>query len=351
MDRGKVPITIITGFLGAGKTTLINYVLTANHGKKIAVIENEFGKAIQIEGAMMVKDENHDQEWIELPNGCICCAVKDDLLLTVEKLVNRREGNLDYIFIEPSGLADPGALASIFWVDLDVETNVYLDGIITVVDAKHILKHLRDDDHEKSGNVSEAHRQIAFGDRIIINKTDLVTEEELKILKSRVARINSSAPMICVQRSHVDLEEILDIKAYDTVGSQNEFSSKGDTHQHEHCEEEHCTHDVHDPGVVSVFIEEERPLALDKFKIWLGELLWDQDEQNTSRSIFRCKGQVHIKDEAERWVLQGVHTLFELEPSGVVWKKEEKKESRLLFIGRGIEQTTLSQSFRDNCLS
>ncbi|PRP85428.1 COBW domain-containing protein 2-like [Planoprotostelium fungivorum] len=316
MEESKVPVTIITGFLGAGKTTLINYVLTENHGKKIAVIENEFGKAIEIEGAMMVKDENNQQEWIELPNGCICCAVKDDLLLTVENLVKRRKDKLDHIFIEPSGLADPGALASIFWVDSEVDTNVYLDAIITVVDAKHILQHLEDDSRlDNQAPVSEAHSQIASADRIIVNKLDLIDSEQLSHLKRRIRGVNAAAPLLCVERSKVPLDDILNINAY-SISERQELEEKPCEEGHDgHCDHDH--HRIHNPQVTTIFIEESKPLDLSKFRLWLGELLWQQDsEKEIPIDIFRCKGQVYAHGEEERWMLQGVHTLFELEASG-----------------------------------
>jgi len=176
----KVPVTILTGFLGSGKTTLVNYIMKENHGKRIAVVINEFGEGAGIDKSLLI-DPNGGiySEWLELKNGCICCAVKDDLVAALEGLMSK-QGHFDYILLETTGLADPGPIASIFWVDEGLGSALYLDGIITVVDAKHILMHLHDE--KPPGVLNESVQQLACADRILINKKDLVTDQELQVL-------------------------------------------------------------------------------------------------------------------------------------------------------------------------
>lgn len=175
------------------QTTFLNYVLTQDHGKKIAVIQNEFGEELGIERAfLMGKDDDKVQEWMELPNGCICCTVRDELVLTLEKLIEKRD-RFDYIIIETTGMADPGPLATSLWLDEDLGSSIFLDSIITIVDAKNLLYHLNS--KECDGETSnEAQKQIAFSDLIVINKTDLVTKEEIDILVRAVSEINPLAP-------------------------------------------------------------------------------------------------------------------------------------------------------------
>ncbi|NXE21538.1 CBWD1 protein, partial [Ardeotis kori] len=180
----KIPVTIITGYLGAGKTTLLNYILTEQHNKRIAVILNEFGEGIALEKSLAISQGGElYEEWLELRNGCLCCSVKDNGVKAIENLMQRR-GKFDYILLETTGLADPGTVASMFWVDSELGSDIYLDGIVAVVDAKHGLQHLTEE--KPDGLVNEASRQIALADLIIINKTDLVSEEELNKVRTSV---------------------------------------------------------------------------------------------------------------------------------------------------------------------
>ena len=273
------------------------------------------------------------------------------MLVTIENLVKKKD-RFDYIFIEPSGLAHAGTLAANFWVDEALESDVYLDGIITFVDAKHILQHLNE---VKSDNViNEAQSQVAFADRIIINKKDLVSPSELQDVERRIREVNAEAPIYVAERSKVALDLLLDIKAFDPskyLEVDSEHVECSHEHHHEHAHDHHHSHkhgnSSHDNSIITVTMTEPGSVNLDKFESWLGSLLWDDSGQI---NIFRCKGQVSVKDDPCKYVLQGVHTIFNVEPTSVVWKKEEPRVNRLLFIGRGFDSEFLIKSFHQNCL-
>jgi G3E family GTPase len=248
--QAKVPITIITGYLGAGKTTLLNYILTEQHGKKIAVILNEFGDTIDIEKQLTISDTNSTEakgvDFVPLANGCICCSVKDVGVAAIENLMESQNG-FDYILLETTGLADPGNIAPLFWLDDGLGSSIFLDGIVTLVDAKNVLKSLDEgygdekiadkgekDEHDEHGPLlTTAHLQISHADVVLINKSDLVSEEELRAVTERVRSINGLAKIKTTTKSQVpDLEGfILDLHAYDEVtDSDLMFASKGHSH-------------------------------------------------------------------------------------------------------------------------
>ncbi|KFG79200.1 CobW domain protein [Metarhizium anisopliae] len=247
----KVPITIVTGYLGAGKTTLLNYILTAQHGKKIAVIMNEFGDSLDIEKSLTVNQgDDRVEEWLEVGNGCICCSVKDTGVNAIESLMEKK-GAFDYILLETTGLADPGNIAPLFWVDDGLGSTIYLDGIVTLVDAKNILRSLDDptgkveghQDHDDHGPLmTTAHVQISHADVIVINKSDLATDAELQLVKARIQSINGLAKLHVTEKSVVPQLEglLLDLHAYDQFNEANE-RLKGHSHldpvsqRTEHC--------------------------------------------------------------------------------------------------------------------
>jgi G3E family GTPase len=257
MDTNTIPVTVLTGFLGSGKTTLLNRILSERHGRKLAVIENEFGE-VGVDNQLVIQSE---EELFEMNNGCICCSVRGDLIRILGRLLKRKD-RLDGILIETTGLANPSPVAQTFFTDDEMRRNFRLDGIVTVVDAKHVAAHLDSDD--------ESVKQIAFADVILLNKTDLASPAELDALEQRIREINAVASISRTRNCDVPLDRVLDIGGFN-LGRATELDPKflepeypfewagayplpagvhdlvighadGDGHGHEHCDHDHHHH-------------------------------------------------------------------------------------------------------------
>ena len=316
MSQSKIPVTVLTGYLGAGKTTLLNRILSEEHGKKYAVIVNEFGE-IGIDNDLIV---DADEEVFEMNNGCICCTVRGDLIRIIEGLMKRKE-KFDAIIIETTGLADPAPVAQTFFVDDDVQARSSLDAIVTVVDAKHVLLRLEDS--------HEAEEQIAFADIILLNKTDLVTPQELEEVRQRIGSINNQAKVYETVNAEVPLDQILGQGAFDLeriLEIEPDFLGEDD---HEH-----------DDNITSVSVSSETPLDPGKFMPWLREVT-----ATRGQDILRTKGIIAFPNEPKRFVVQGVHMLMSGDLQDRAWAEGEPRTSRLVFIGRNLDQDELARDF------
>jgi G3E family GTPase len=313
---GQIPVTVLTGYLGSGKTTLLNRILTETHGKRYAVIVNEFGE-VGIDNDLVV---NADEEIFEMNNGCICCTVRGDLIRILAALM-KRKGRFDGILVETTGLADPAPVAQTFFVDEDVRRRTKLDAIVTVVDAKHLLRELE--------TAPEAQEQIAFADIVLLNKTDLVSPEELADIDRRIRKLNPLAKVHHTERCTVDLENVLGKSAFDLqriLEIEPEFLNEA--HEHEH-----------DENVTSLSLTTTTPLDPASFFPWIQGIT-----QRYGADILRMKGILAVRDDPDRFVIQGVHMLLEGDHQRP-WKDDEARTSRLVFIGRNLPTDLLRQGF------
>ena len=377
MLDARIPVNVLTGYLGAGKTTLLNRILSEDHGRRYAVIVNEFGE-IGIDGDLIV---SADEELFEMNNGCVCCTVRGDLIRTLHGLLQRSHESakqFDAIIVETTGLAAPGPVAQTFFVDPVLQAGTVLDSITTVVDALHVGQTLDDS--------REAVEQIAFADQIVLNKTELVTVEELTAIEARMRRINPLAPIHRSQRANVPLDRLLGRGSFDLgriVSLEPQFLAEQDAPVlAAHVHDAHCGHDhealesgpgpwapvrephaasaradphpaspdhsphsaspgghAHDDGVSSVSLTTQRPLDQAAVSLWLEALVAEQ-----GRDILRLKGILDVDGEARRLVVQGVHMLLEGELQRE-WRPDEPRSSRLVFIGRGLDRAALQAGF------
>jgi G3E family GTPase len=305
----RIPATVVTGFLGSGKTTLINRILREQHGRKIAVIVNEFGE-ISIDGQLVIHDE--DAQLVEFNNGCLCCTVRGDLVETLGRLQERAD-KLDGILIETTGLADPAPVASTFFAADEVKAGIRLDAFVTVVDAVNLEKNL--------AQSNEAMEQVAFSDIILINKMDLVSSEQVVKIERRVRQINPMARIYHTTNSEIDLAAVLEVGAFDLVQKLEVDPEFLGDHEHEH-----------DPAIGSFVLEETRPIDINRLMTWMSATALERGDD-----LYRTKGIFYAKGFEERLVFQSVRMLTTLRRDRK-WQPDETRITQFVVIGKNLDR-------------
>jgi G3E family GTPase len=353
MNEPQVPVTVLTGFLGAGKTTLLNRILKEQHGHKIAVIENEFGPE-GIDNELLIADT--DEQIVEMNNGCICCTVRGDLVRILAELKDKRENKqLDFerVIIETTGMANPGPVTQTFFMEDNISSYYLLDGVITVVDAKH--------GHDTLDAQPEAQNQVGFADRILLSKTDLVDADELESLRERIVRMNPRAPIKPVHMGQVPIGEILDIRGFnlnaileidpDFLAAEHPDAAKArhaagheHDHDHDHHGHAHRHHHHHDDAIKAFVFQSNRPFDPAKLEDYMGALT-----QVYGQDMLRYKGVLFMDGSPRRMIFQGVHMLMGADV-GRPWGKDEKPASKIVFIGRNLPKDAILKGL-EACLA
>ncbi len=324
MATQQIPVTILTGFLGSGKTTLLNRILQEQHGQRIAVIENEFGEA-GIDNEILLQDR--DEQIIEMNNGCICCTVRGDLVRILGNLADKRnsgELKFDRVVIETTGLADPAPVAQTFFVEDKIHEHYLLDAVVTLVDAKHAPMQLKE--HH------EAQEQVGFADRILISKSDLVSDSETAALKERLQGLNPRAPIKAVHFGKTDIADILDVRGFnldDILAIEPGFLEEN--------------HHEHDDEISSFVFRDKKPFIMEKLDSFLGGIV-----EIYGADMLRYKGVLNVQSNDKRVVFQGVHMLMASD-LGKPWENADR-ESVLVFIGRNLPKDVFEAGLR-NCLA
>jgi len=363
--KKRIPVTILTGFLGSGKTTLLNRILGESHGKRIAVIENEFGE-VSIDDALLADARSTKSESgasavdiFKMKNGCLCCTVNGDLVATLNQLA-KRSGDFDYLLIETTGIANPAPVVQTFLANEDIADNFVIDSVVTLVDAKHIKTHI---------SSVECQEQVAFADLLVLNKTDLVDAKELASVTKSLRNLNVMAPVYRTSRGVVDVNLIFDQDSFMqklslqkhegcTHGCSHDHAHDHAEHAHNHAHDHHdhdcgagCTHDhhhhendvVHETGVESVGFEFSGVLNADAFNAWFGRLIQDHGDR-----IFRCKGILEVAGRPKQVVVQTVHRVVEVAASNI--DSGKGGQSRIVFIGKDLSRQELWDGVK-SCLN
>jgi len=323
--RPKIPVTVISGFLGAGKTTLVNHLIQHNTAGRIGVVVNEFGE-VGIDGQLIVAEE---EALIEINNGCVCCTVRADLVASVKELLMRTQSNthakLDRLIVETSGLADPAPVLQTFLADPDLREAVELESVVTVVDAHHFAQQLQDE---------IVREQVAFADIVVINKVDLVDGHALDQLEQQVRALNPTAAITTASHSRVAADSLLGVRRFSLPALLEIEPDLLDENAHDH---------EHDSSIRSCALVESGALDPDRFNRWINQLVQQRGPQ-----LMRMKGVLHFRSEPRQFHFHSVHMLLEARP-GRVWRTDETRDSKFVFIGRDLDMPRLREAFLD-CL-
>ncbi|XP_050524939.1 COBW domain-containing protein 1-like isoform X2 [Daktulosphaira vitifoliae] len=333
-----VPVTLITGYLGSGKTTLLNYILTEQHNKKIAVILNEFGEGDTMEKSIAIGEKgNLCEEWLELQNGCLCCSVKDNGIKAIENLMLKR-GKFDYILLETTGIADPGPIAKLFWIDSELCSDVHLDGVVCIVDSKNSNKNF-DDQVTNDSNLSIINpflRQVSLADVILINKIDLVDTDTVNSLYDTIKSINGTSEIIKTTNSRVNLNKILDLKSYSSNSNPGRISQMIKDIENF----EGKSHIYKNLGTITLNVPDGiEKISLDNF---VSQILWDKsltDNKGNISEIIRIKGVIRFSDNSLA-AIQSVYDMYEFQT--ISNDQQVPSGSRIILIGKYLDKITLN---------
>lgn len=317
MAISKIPVTVISGFLGAGKTTLVNHLLSQNKQYRIGVVVNEFGE-VGIDGQLIVSEK---EALIEINNGCVCCTVRADLVASIKEILALAGQHVDRLIVETSGLADPAPVLQTFLADPDLRIQVELESVITVVDALHLNIQLADE---------IVREQIAFADTLILNKIDLITSDMLASIHNQIRQVNRTAHVIQAINSQVPVDALLGTKCFSLPNLLMIEPHILDDEDHDH---------EHDASISSCSIVTSGALDADRFNRWINQLV-----QNQGQQLMRMKGLLNFASEARRFHFHSVHMLLEAMP-GRRWQDDEPRDNRFVFIGRDLDSNNLRQGF------
>jgi G3E family GTPase len=322
----RIPATVLTGFLGAGKSTLLRRVLTEQHGRKIAVIVNEFGEE-DIDSEIIVSDG--DEQIVQLSNGCLCCGIRDDLRATLCELARQRgvgELAFDQVMIETTGLADPGPVAQTFFLDEDVSTRYRPDAVLTLVDAVHGIEQL--------DTWREARRQVGFADKLFVSKVDLASRRRVELLCGRLRRMNPRAPQRRASFGAVPLSDVFDVGGFNLDAELDLDGGPAEQNDHHH---------HHDDDVNSLAYRSDRPFHPARFGQFMAALV-----ESYGTRMLRYKGVLNMAGQEHKIIFQGVHQLMSHD-AGAPWSPGEPRTSRLVFIGIELPRELLTRGL-EQCL-